>query len=102
MPPAEHDGQEWSDAGENILSPKNLAAIERHLDDVGAIVVQHWHFYGSQAPTFLAFNDFDSFKAYLDANVGPGDAIDVWPFPSDIQAAIARAKYPDKQGRVPK
>ena len=101
MPQTGHDGREWSHDGENILSSKNLAAIERHLEEVSAIVVEHWHYYGASAPTHLAFDSFDDFKAYLDSRVKPGDAIDVWPFPTDIATAIARAKYPDGEGRVP-
>ena len=96
-----HDGREWTDKGESILSPKNLMAVERHLEDVGPIVVEHWHYYGASTPTHLAFDSFDQFKAYLGSHVKPGDAIDVWPFPTNIGAAIARAKYPDMEGRVP-
>jgi hypothetical protein len=96
-----HDGREWTDNGENILSVKNLSAIERHLEEVDAIVVQHWHYYGASAPTRLAFDSFEDFRAYLDSRVKPGDAIDVWPFPTDIATAIVRAKYPDREGRVP-
>src|SRR5437773_11184217 len=95
------DAREWTDRGENILSSKNLAAIEHYLEEVGAIVVQHWHYYGASAPTRLAFDAFDEFKAYLQSRVKPGDAIDVWPFPTNIAAAIARGKYPDGDGRVP-
>jgi len=101
MSQTEHDGQQWTDQGENILSPRNLAAVERHLNEVGAIVVERWHYYGARAPTHLAFDDFDEFKAYLGSLVKPGDAIDVWPFPTDTNRAIARAKYPDGEGRVP-
>ena len=101
MPQTGHDGREWSHDGENILSPRNLAAVERHLDAVGAIVVEHWHYYGGSAPTHLAFDCFDEFKGYLASRVKPGDAIDVWPFPTDTATAIACAKYPDAEGRVP-
>jgi hypothetical protein len=52
-------------------------------------------------PLISRFDYFDDFKAYLDTRVKPGDAIDVWPFPTDIATAIARAKYPDAEGRVP-
>src|SRR5437867_12542061 len=101
MSRAGSDGREWTDTGENILSSKNLAAVERYLEDVGAIAVQHWHYYGASAPTRLTFDAFEDFKAYLDSRVKPGDAIDVWPFPTDIANALARGKYPDGEGRVP-
>lgn len=100
MPPMGCDGREWSHDGENILSSKNLGAVERHLEEVGAIVVEHWHYYGGCARTHLAFDHFVDFKAYLDSRVKAGDAIDVCPFPTDTATAIARASIRrPKRGR---
>jgi hypothetical protein len=98
---AGRDGRAWTDGGENILSKKNLEAVERHLETVGPVVVQHWHYYGARAPTRLVFEGYEDFRAYLDTQVSAGDAIDVWPFPTEPSAAIAYAKYPDSEGRVP-
>jgi hypothetical protein len=97
-----HDNKSvWSTDGASILSADNIAAITRHLQSVGSIAVEHWHYFGGRAPTPLAFDDMDEFLVYLSSNVKPGDAIDVYPFPSDPKTAIARGKYPDAQRRVP-
>ena len=88
------------DASELFTGPNAYQQIAASKE-VDAIVVQHWHYYGASAPTRLAFDAFDEFKAYLQSRVKPGDAIDVWPFPTNIAAAIARGKYPDGDGRVP-
>src|SRR5687768_10075043 len=90
----------WTKSGENILSPEKLRPIRQHLDDVGSIAVLHWHYYGSRAPTPLAFGDYDGFEAYLKKEVQAGDAIDVYPFPHQAEP-IARGKFPDREGRVP-
>ncbi|MFT3871001.1 MAG: hypothetical protein QM715_21310 [Nibricoccus sp.] len=91
----------WSTDGENILSHGNLEAVRKHLDDVGNIAVEHWHYYGGRAPTPLAFYDFEMFEEYLKKEVRPGDAIDVYPFPHKAKT-IASGKFPDSEGRVPK
>jgi len=91
----------WSHTGANILSADHLAVIERHLNEVGNIAVEHWHYYGSKSPTPLAFNDYEAFVHYLNTEVQPGDGIDVYAFPSNAESALVRAKYPDKEGRVP-
>lgn len=90
----------WTKEGENILSEQKLAAVRKHLEDVGNIAVEHWHYYGSRAPTPLAFNDYDLFEEYLKKEVRPGDAIDVYPFPHRSKT-IAAGKFPDIEGRVP-
>jgi hypothetical protein len=90
----------WSKGGENILSQEKLDAVRNHLADVGNIVVEHWHFYGSRAPTPLAFDDYDVFDAYLRKEVRPGDAIDVYPFSRETKK-ITAGKFPDGEGRVP-
>jgi hypothetical protein len=99
---SEYDKNTWTTEGESILSENNLVAIKKHLESVGSIAVEHWHFYGSRAPTRLVFDDFDDFNEYLQRNVQPGDAIDVYPFPHHPSKTVARGKYPDAEGRVPK
>lgn len=78
-----------------------MSAIKEHLEHVGNIAVEHWHYYGAHAPTPLAFDDFDEFINYLRGKVKAGDAIDVYPFPCRTTEAIARGKYPDQTGKVP-
>lgn len=94
------DGREWTSEGESIMSPQNLEAIRKHLDEVGSIVVEHWHYYGSRAPTPLGFGDYDAFIAYLQTEVQTGDAIDAYPFP-ERKRALAQGKRPDAEGYVP-
>jgi len=98
---ADSDRIKWSRDGDNILSAENLVAVKRYLKEKGNIAVEHWHYFGSRSQTPLAFDDYDEFIAYLQANVRPGDAIDVFPFPSNREALIATGKYPDSEGRVP-
>jgi hypothetical protein len=96
-----YDKSKWSTSGESILAGAKLAAIKIFLEANGHIAVEHWHYYGAKAPTPLAFNDFEEFMKYLRSEVRPGDAIDVYPFPSNAESAIAKGKYPDEEGRVP-
>jgi len=95
----------WStDSIDNILSKENLEAIQRELDDEGPIIVEHWFYFGGSSPDHLLFIEFSDFMEYLNSKVKPGDAIDVWSFHDSCTAdnALARAKYPDEQGRVPR
>ena len=94
---------DWTKDGDSILAPERLTQIHRVLDDVGPIIVQHWFYYGARAPDLLAFNNSDDFDEYLKTKVAPGDAIDVWSFDAccKVENALARAKYPDAEGRVP-
>lgn len=91
----------WSTTGANIFAADQLDAIRHHLQDVGFIVVLWWHYYGSQAPTRLTFDSYDEWLSFLKAAPRQGDAIDVWPFPSDPKARIAYGKIPNKEGEVP-
>jgi len=96
-----YDKTTWSKAGEIILSASNLDIIKKHLKTKGNIAVEHWHFYGSRSPTPLAFDDYEEFVQYLHTQVRPGDAIDVYAFPSEREALVASGKYPDQEGRAP-
>lgn len=98
MSEAQNSG--WTRAAASILDPEKLEAVRKHLDTVGNIVVEHWHYCGARGPTPLAFNDFEVFEAYLKQEVRQGDAIDVYPFPHQSKV-IASGKYPDSEGRVP-
>ena len=92
---------QWSTKGSNILAPEALEAVRLHLDDVGFVAVLWWHYYGSRSPTPLAFDDFDEFETFLRTKPAQGDAIDVWPFPTEPDMQIAKGKIPNERGEVP-
>jgi hypothetical protein len=95
------DTPKWSTAGANILAGEQLAVVRNHLENVGFVAVLWWHYYGSRAPTPLTFDDFEEFLAFLKTEPVKGDAIDVWPFPSDPNDRIAEGKIPNELGEVP-
>ena len=86
----------------SILTSQSIATVRRHLDSVGYISVLHWHLAGASHPTPLAFSDFDTFWQYLTESTKAGDAIDVWPFPSENTERIAEGKIPKSDGTVHK
>nr|WP_315491634.1 hypothetical protein [uncultured Rhodoferax sp.] len=91
----------WSTNGANIMAPDQLATVRDHLDRVGPIAVLWWHYYGSRAPTPLAFGDFEVFMEFLGTEPQEGDAVDVWAFPSYDSPCIAEGKIPNALGQVP-
>ena len=84
----------------SILSDNNLEAIRLHLESVGFVAVLHWHLFGASHPTPLAFSDFEVFREYLRESAKSGDAIDVWPFPTDSGGRIAQGKIPNTDGEI--
>jgi hypothetical protein len=92
---------DWRDDGENIFDESNLAAVRHQLENVGCIVVVHWHYRGASAPTRLIFEDYEDFCEYLVGKTKPGDAVDVHAFPQEAKP-MAKGKCPDPKGRVPK
>lgn len=84
----------------SILSTRNLETVRLHLESSGFVVVLHWHLSGASHPTPLAFSDFEAFCDYLTTATKPGDAIDVWPFPTEEEQRIAFGKIPDTDGRI--
>lgn len=91
----------WSKVGANIMTPERLDAVRQHLYSVGNIAVLHWHYCGARAPTPHGFGDFDEFLEFLKSGTEPGDAIDVWPFPTDQKSLLAEGKVPNENGDVP-
>lgn len=98
---SEQDG--WSIDGSNIQAPQTLAAIKEVLQTTGPIIVEHWFYYGSRSPSWLTFEDYETFFAYVTEQTSPGDAFDVWSFAEvcKISNTLASGKVPDKLGRVP-
>ena len=95
---------DWRPDGKKILSPENLAVIERTLEDEGPIIVEHWHYYGSRAPDRLICEDLDEFVAYVETKSRIGDAFHVWSFAAVCrdENEIASGKLPDEDGCVPR
>jgi hypothetical protein len=84
----------------SILSESNLSLVRAQLATVGFATVLHWHLYGARHPTPLAFSDFEDFLKYPQDETKPGDAIDVWPFPSNPEDRIVGGKIPNADGSV--
>jgi hypothetical protein len=95
------DVPKWSTEGANILAAPQLAAVRHHLESMGFVAVLWWHYRGGKAPTRLTFDDFAEFERFLKTQPIPGDAIDVWPFPSAPEQRIAEGKVPNERGEVP-
>ena len=99
-----YEQDEWSSAGPSILDPERLAKIARVLADEGPVILEHWFYRGSRAPSRLVFDDYDDFIAYLKTEARPGDAFHVWHYAelcrNDNQ--LAEGKFPDTSGRTPR
>ena len=98
------ESDDWRPDGKKILSPENLAVIERTLEDEGPIILEHWHYYGSRAPDRFIFADMDEFIAYVETKSVIGDAYHVWSFAAVCRDdnEIAHGKFPDEDGCVPR
>ena len=98
---SEADG--WTSTGRKINSPENLELVRQALDNDGPILVEHWHYRGSQAPTRIIFEAYEEFAAYLNENTFAGDAIHVWNLGRVCTEAneLTSGKCPDERGEVP-
>ena len=99
--PMAAESDNWAEDGKSVFQESVIEAVRRHLEDVGAVVVEHWHYRESRAPTLSVFSDFEEFAEHLECETKPGDAVDIYAFPHE-QEPIASGKCPDLQGRVPK
>lgn len=99
-----HEPDEWSTAGPSIISSENLELLKHVLDDVAPVVVEHWHYRGSRAPSRLIFNSYDQLDEYLRTATAPGDLFYMWNFTACCHPdnLLTTGKLPDAAGRVPK
>ncbi len=95
---------DWVSDGEQITSEDNLSKINHVLENVGSIIVEHWHFYGSRAPDREIFDDYDEFIEYLTENAVAGDAIHVWSMHEicSDKNQLLHGKCPNEKGLIPK
>ena len=95
---------EWVSDSYTISSIENLQKIEHILENVGSVIVEHWHFYGSRSPTKMVFDDMDDFEEYLNENAIAGDAIHTWSMHElcTNENELVSGKCPDQNGLIPK
>jgi hypothetical protein len=85
------------------MSPDRLAAVENVLENVGPVILEHWHYCGSRPPDRIVFDGFEGFLRYLQEKCIPGDALHVWNYAEVCRDdnSLVNGKYPDDQGRTP-
>lgn len=96
----------WSTKGANIRSAELLGKIQTVLDKGDPVLVRHWFYFGARAPEHKAFDSYDDFIAWLDAEARPGDAIDVWNIHEFVEVhhksrLLAAGKQPNEDGETP-
>jgi hypothetical protein len=93
---------EWL-KGISILSVEVLEQIKDELE-YSPIIVEHWHYRGSRAPSRIIIDDYDDFVEYITNNAVAGDAFHIWNYAKlckDDNVLVSK-KYPDNNGLVPK
>ena len=95
---------EWVSGDYIISNNENFTKIRDVLENVGSVIIEHWHFYGSRAPTKMIFDDMEDFEEYLKANAIAGDAIHAWSMHElcNDKNELVSGKCPDNNGLVPK
>jgi hypothetical protein len=70
----------------------------------GSLIVEHWRYRASRAPSRHIFEEWEEFEAYLVAEAFAGDAVDVWSFATLCRPdrRIAEGKCLAEDGMVPK
>lgn len=102
--PTIYEADGWSTDGPNILAPENLSLLRTVLDDVAPVVVEQWHYRGSQAPDRFVFDSYEKLERYVRESAVPGDLFYMWNFTECCprESAMVTAKMPDAEGRVPR
>jgi len=95
---------EWVSDSYTISTEENLAKIQNVLENIGSVIIEHWHFYGSRAPTRKVFDDMEDFEEYLKENAIAGDAIHAWNMHElcNNENELVSGKCPDQNGLIPK
>ena len=94
---------EWVSDGAKITSSDNLSAVKNVLENVGSIILEHWHFYGSRAPDRMVFDDYEDFIEYLNENAVAGDAIHIWSMHElcNEDNELVHGKCPNEENMIP-
>ena len=100
MKPLIVEADDWS-AGPHLATADVQRVITNALE-TGVLIVEHWHYRGSRAPTRLFVEDEEEWQAFL-SSVLPGDKVYVWEHGQVCrpETALVAAKAPDSQGRTP-
>ena len=95
---------DWVSDNYTISLAENLAKIAHILENVGSVIIEHWHFYGSRSPTRKVFDDMEDFKEYLKDNAIAGDVIHAWSMHDlcNDENELVSGKCPDENGLIPK
>lgn len=96
----------WSQKGANIRSAETLDKIRAVLDKGDPVLVRHWFYGGARVPEHRAFDRYQEFTAWLDKDVQPGDAVDVWNIHEFVEIhhstkLLAKGKQPNEKGETP-
>ena len=94
------ESDDWR-AGPHLASVDVQERVRAALES-GVLIIEHWHYRGSSAPTRLFVEDPEEWEVFL-SRVVPGDKVYVWEHAQLCRRdnALVAAKAPDSQGRTP-
>jgi hypothetical protein len=98
-----NESDDWSKGGIDISSSDVLARIHGAIEKE-PLILEHWFYRGSTAPSRLIFDDYENFLIYLKSNARPGDHFFIWKY-SELcrdDNKLLSGKYPDAKGRTPR
>lgn len=94
---------QWLYDGARITDPAVLDQLDRVLEEVSDLIVEHRFFHGARAPHRFVCNSGPALRAYLAEQGHPGDSFYLWEFEQCCKDGSVRfqGKVPDANGRVP-